>query len=425
MKRSTWIGAAVAVLAAFAVYLIVEPTLAGMRYGHGADEGFYLRYLQRVTREGLGVLPRLNEEWIADRVNWIYPPPTRVGLIAASAVFGEALGASMRTLSHFSLASTAVLVLAQYLFARRHTSELHAALLAVLTAGCALYLALSRRALSDAFTLLCQTVTLWTFLETLRNPRSRPARIAFVLAFAWTIATKEISVLLALPLFAFAAVERLRGRAEVSLVAHAASMAAAVALAVGAWILACGGFATWLRSTQIVLGSPATNEWALAYCSGPWYRYVLDEMLMSPWTTTLGLAGIATTLWRWRNGDYDALAVFLAVVYVGQIATLAPFVKNLRYVALLEMPLRLSAVALLLHPSVLGKTVVARGAAAALVGLMAASNVRDFQRCFIEGKLYDPLTVHLVRFREMSPPLKGAPRDAQAPTPEPAFDEER
>jgi hypothetical protein len=148
-------------------------------------------------------------------------------------------------------------------------------------------------------------------------------------------------------------------------------------------------------------------------------------MLMSPWTTTLGLAGIATTLWRWRNGDYDALAVFLAVVYVGQIATLAPFVKNLRYVALLEMPLRLSAVALLLHPSVLGKTVVARGAAAALVGLMAASNVRDFQRCFIEGKLYDPLTVHLVRFREMSPPLKGAPRDAQAPTPEPAFDEER
>ncbi len=421
MNRARWIAVAVVALAAFGVYWIVEPTLEGMRYADTADEGFYLRYLKRVSSEGLGVLPRLNEEWIADRGNWIYPPPTRVGLIGASALFGSFFGASMETLSYFSLASTIALVVVQYVFARRHTGELQAVLLAVLTAGCALYLALSRRALSDAFTLLCQTVTLWTFLETLRSPRSWPARLAFVVAFAWTIATKEIGALLSIPLFAFASVERLRGRAEVSLVAHAASMTAAVALAVGAWILACGGFATWMRSTEIVLGSPATNEWAIAYCSGPWYRYAIDELLMSPWTTTLGLLGMATALWRWRNGDYDALAVFLAVVYVGQIATLAPFVKNLRYAALLELPLRLSAVALLLHPSVLGRTLVSRGVAVALVALMAAANVRDFQRFFIAANIYDPVSVHLVRYREMLPPLK-KPRDA-ADSPAGAADE--
>ena len=30
--------------------------------------------------------------------------------------------------------------------------------------------------------------------------------------------------------------------------------------------------------------SPATNEYAIRYGSGAWFRYPIDELLMSPWT---------------------------------------------------------------------------------------------------------------------------------------------
>jgi hypothetical protein len=52
-----------------------------------ADDGYYLRFMQRVGAEGLPAFPRLFDEWNATPKDWIFPPPSRVGFIVATALW--------------------------------------------------------------------------------------------------------------------------------------------------------------------------------------------------------------------------------------------------------------------------------------------------------------------------------------------------
>ena len=157
-----------------------------------------------------------------------------------------------------------------------------------------------------------------------------------------------------------------------------------------------------METLRIVLASPATNEYALMYGSGGWFRYPIDELLMSPWPTALGLAGVATVLWRWRRGEYDSLAVALALVYLCQVAALAPFTKNLRYVAVLEVPLRVLAVMLLWELGAAARQRLGRPLVVALVALLCALGWQDYQ-LFRRAGVYDPVTLLLAGVRGLVP----------------------
>jgi hypothetical protein len=169
------------------------------------------------------------------------------------------------------------------------------------------------------------------------------------------------------------------------------------------WALAAGNPATLLRVMRIVLLSPASNEYAIAYGSGGWYRYPIDELLMSPWPTALGLAGVVVALWRWRRGEYDCLAVALALVYVAQVLVLSFFTKNLRYVAVLEMPLRVLAVVLLWELLRARSSALGRWTCVATVALLCWLGHRDYELIWLRWKTYDPVTLPLAGARGLVP----------------------
>src|SRR6185295_16178838 len=67
------------------------------------DDQYYLRYLQVVSANGLSAFPGLFERWNASQVDRLFPPPSRVGYIVTSVVWGKLVGADYRSLQTLSL----------------------------------------------------------------------------------------------------------------------------------------------------------------------------------------------------------------------------------------------------------------------------------------------------------------------------------
>jgi hypothetical protein len=124
---------------------------------------------------------------------------------------------------------------------------------------------------------------------------------------------------------------------------------------------------------------------------------------MSPGPTALGLAGVVTALWRWRRGEYESLSVALALVYLCQVAVLSPFTKNLRYVAVLEGPLRVLALLLLWELCGAARRRAARFLVVALVAALCWLGWQDYELFWLRWRAYDPVTVVLAGIRGLVP----------------------
>lgn len=378
-------------------------SLDSVQYQPHSDDGYYLRYMQDVSQRGLGALPEQFTFYLSETRHWIFPPPSRVGFTLACALWSELFGASLRAISLLSMVSHLALVVVSFAFALRWTSPLRAVCVASLMGFSTLHLGLSRLALTDVFISLVQVASIGLFIEYLRAPERRGRAIAFAVVFGFAMLTKEISVLLALPFAGCAALARWGERRAVPVARTVAILVLpGLACALG-WWLAAGDLTTVWRVMKIVLLSPGTNEYALQFGSGGWFRYPIDELLMSPWTTLLGLGGVALALWRWRRGDLDLIAVSLALVYIAQVGVLGLFTKNLRYVAVLEFPLRFLAAGLIWDLCAAERSARGRVLAAAVALTLCAFAWSDYDRLWLEFRLYDPVTGALVIGREMAP----------------------
>lgn len=394
-------GAVVALIAGLGVAL--HGSLDSVQYQPHSDDGYYLRYMQEVAERGLGAVPQQFTFYLSEPRHWIFPPPSRVGFTLACALWSELFGASLRSISLLSLASHLALVAVSFAFALRWFSTARAVCVAALMGFSTLHLGLARLALTDVFISLVQVTSIGLFIEYLRAPQRVWRAVAFALVFGFALLTKEISVLLAVPFAGCAALARWGERRDVPIGRTLAVLVLPGVACLLGWWLAAGDLTSLWRVMKIVLLSPATNEYALQFGSGAWFRYPIDELLMSPWTTLLGLGGVALALWRWRRGELDPLAVALALVYIAQVAVLGQFTKNLRYVAVLEFPLRVLALGWIWDICGAERSARGRAVAAALVLVLCALSWSDFQRLWIEFRLYDPVSGALLMGREMAP----------------------
>jgi hypothetical protein len=401
------LGWGVALALAVFVGVALARTLGEVRYQPTSDEGYYLKYMRDVGEQGLGAFPDLFRYYLGDARHHIFPPPSRVGFAVVSAAWGVATEASLPALSKLSLASHLLLILAVYGFASRWFGVARALLATALVATSTLCLGLARHALTDSFITLSQFLVLALFVEYVRAPRSLARTLAFGAAFTFAILTKEIAVLLAVPLAAWAAVERWQAGRDVPVARTLIVLAAPVIATILVWVVAAGSPILLYRVMRIVLLSPATNDYALRYGSGGWFRYPVDELLMSPAATLTGIAAVVVSLWRWRKSEYLSVPVGLSLVYVGQLICLAPFTKNLRYVTLLEVPLRVLAVLLLWELFAAERSRTRLAMCCAAVGLLCWTSWADYQLIWLKFHGYDPITALLVGVRELVPMTPG------------------
>ena len=372
-------------------------------YDAKSDDGYYLHFMQVVSERGLSAFPDLFREWNGDKAHWIYPPPSRVAFVLTTAGWAKLFGASLQALSWLSLCSHLAWTTLNWFFARRRMGETFALLLAALTGFSPLLLGIGRLALTDSFTLLLLTASLWLFLELVETPRSRLWTILFGLSFAAVILTKELSVLAALPLALFVLIERFGRRTPLPLGRFALVLALPVLATGPVFVLAAGSVETLLTTTRIVLASPATNDYAIRYCAGPWYRYLIDYLCLSPFPTVIGILSLGALVARIQRGVWERALVYFAVVGSGLLFEHAFFIKNVRYMVSLELPLRILALAWICDTARGLSSKHASWIAAATVALLCWLDWRSFHTVWIDFHGYDPVSYFLLCVRSIVP----------------------
>src|SRR6185503_3685318 len=159
-----------------------------------------------------------------------------------------------------------------------------------------------------------------------------------------TFLARELNLFLAPVLLALVLLHALRHRRWPSPWAIGAVSVVPLVGAVLVAALAAGGFDVAWRTLLTTVAQDGVNEYIVRYGGGPWFRYVLDYLLVSPWTT---LAYLVWLGWLGASRDADDDTSAWALVPILVVAALVPFSKSLRYVVALEAPIRLGAVLLL------------------------------------------------------------------------------
>jgi len=391
-------AADLAALALVALVLVgVARTLPLVRYENDPDEAHYLVYARHLALRGVPGVRDLFQDYASQPERWRFPNPLRLGYLAPAALWLRVAGASFEALSQLSLACHALLLATSYLLLRALLRDGRALAATALLACSPLWLALARRALVDSTATLSAALAVAACVASLGAPRSRRRAGLFAAAFVFAILVKETNALLGLPFGLALLAQRLRH--GVWPVAAAQAWLAAPILAFTLWWFAAGDLATLLRIALVILRSPASNPYALQYGGGGWSRYLIDFLLLAPATTLLGLAGLAVLVWSARERRVEPALAFLALLLVALWLAYQPFTRNVRYVALLELPLRVLAVSALWQLPLPRARAVALG----VLLLLCWSDWQSFETLFVRGGIYDPVSAELLGARGLVP----------------------
>jgi hypothetical protein len=370
-SRIAWIVVLV-VIAGWGAYLAF--TLGSIRYAEQADEAWYLRYATEVSTRGVGILPQLFDRYLDHESSQVYPNPLRVLFILFSAAWCAIFGSTYSALSVLSLC--------------------------------------------------CHLATALVTFVAARPSRKRTG--LFALALTVALLTKENHVLFA-PAFAlFLGWLAIRRSVSIPWLWAAAAIGIPMAITAVVFVLAAGGVGPVVKLAGVILSSPAGNEYAVRFGSGPWYRYIVDFLVLSPWVTLAGLGGVAAVLLGRVARGRDLLEFFVVFLVVS-LALFGFLTKNVRYLAVLDVAWRGLAVGFVFEAVVLlgarlavGRApatggapppdgALALGGAAALGGALALGalacvfDVVTFRTFFLANELYDPISAALLGLRDIVP----------------------
>lgn len=363
------------------------------------DELVYIRYATRISADGLSQFRLLAQEYASNPSLWVFPNPLRVLYILMTALGCRLAGAcSGATVAAVSLLSGIALVLLTIVLAWRMFGERVALLSGLLAALSPLQLALSRRAWQDGFFSLTVLLALWAYWEGGRTSR-KAWDLLLGCSLLAALLTKESAIIFPLGLLGTLLLRHCRRSTSIPL---NRSMLAALLLPLplAALILLAlipdpsllvRVYNSWLWATE-------AGAYAIAYSQGPWFRYLIDFLLLSPLTTLLAVGYYFKPAGEQEDPFLGRSTLILFLVF----SLLA--LKNVRYVSFLDIPVRILAVLTLTslsrHPAV--ERVGERGVFMAVL-LLAAYDLSLFYALFIGGGVYDPVTATLAKAERLIP----------------------
>lgn len=396
---------AVAIL--LGVAALVCSTLDSVTYQTHADEGFYHAYASRVAAQGPAGFSGIFRDYLhSSQVTRYFPNPLRVLTISLGAIAMKLGGGPYYTnLSLLSLAAFLGLLGVMFAGTGRAFGWRTAVWTLLLAAAAPLHLALARRALSDTLISAFLVGSLWLLLRALWPETESPPRrwVPVALAFAGALLVKESAFLL-MPMALFFLVWKcFQSGRPLALWPLLAVTALPLLLAGAVMALAAGGVGEAWRTATVFSGAASLSGYAAKNQSGPWYRFLVDLMLISPWPVLCWLAWIGALIaGRTRDGRLWFWALVPAL-FIG-MASLMPAGKNPRFVLFAEMPMRLCTVLLLQRATRDAKGNLGSAALmAAAVGGIVWMDLNSFRELFVAGGIYDPVGATLLIARGFLP----------------------
>jgi 4-amino-4-deoxy-L-arabinose transferase-like glycosyltransferase len=307
----------------------------------GFDEGLYREYVNGLSKSGLSSYPQIVQEYIEiqKKLPGSILPPLRFLYIFAAyiwhSVFGsEALQSLHQVAAFFNMLT---LALATF-FAWRLRGPVCAVAIAALMSVAPTQLHMSQHALVDGFFTFWTLLVLWLFWENLQRARSWPWLVGYIIALALLVLTKENSFFVWIALVALLITNRWLTFGAVNREILVATVLGPLLGVVGLILLA-GGIDVFIQSYELSVGKNFQLPYAILTGDGPWYRYLVDLLLVSPIVLILAVAAVFR-LDRKMKAEWF-MTIFVTASYV--VMCNVKYGMNLRYANMWDFPLRFLA----------------------------------------------------------------------------------
>lgn len=367
----------------------------------GFDEELYRKYANAIAQDGLGGYPGIVQAYIEAQKerSGSFLPPVRFLFIFTGflwhSLFGtETLDGLHQLASLFSILTLALAAL----FAWRVRGPTWAIAIAALMAFAPTQLHMSQHALVDGFFTFWATLVLWLYWENLQAPRDWRWLSGYIIALALLVLTKENSFFVWIALVALLIVNRWFRFGSITRELAIATVLGPL-LGVVALIFLAGGIDTLVQCYRLSVGKNFELRYAILTGDGPWYRYLVDLMLVSPLVLLLAI-GTMFRLDRSMKPEWF-MSIFIAASYL--VMCNVKYGMNLRYANMWDMPLRFLAFSQIMAFGSLVKQY--RGAIiAGGVLLLAAIEFHQYLVLAVRYPLYELITHDLLQALQILKP---------------------
>ena len=193
---------------------------------------------------------------------------------------------------------------------------------------------LAQRALIDGYFAFWSIAALWLAWENLQRPRHWGWLSAYTLCLTILVLTKENAAFVVFAIFGVLLLNRLLRLGTLTPQLLAATM---LGPALGVLILAAlvGGIWEWVEFYRMFVAKSRTNFYSILAQDGPWYRYAVDFVIISPLVCACACGGV------FRLGRRDRAGLFLTLFLLLSLAamSLVRYGISLRYAAFCDLPI--------------------------------------------------------------------------------------
>jgi 4-amino-4-deoxy-L-arabinose transferase-like glycosyltransferase len=308
----------------------------------GFDENLYRQYVNHLAKTGIGAYPDVVESYVATQKNLphaILPPVRFLYIVSAyiwQSMFGSETMDSLRDVAALFSIFTLLLAL---LFAWRMRGPIWGLGVATLVAVAPTQIHMSQHALIDGFFAFWALLSLWLLWECLAAPGNWRWLTAYAVTLALLVLTKENSFFVWLGLVALILANRWFQFGTTTKALLLATLAGPL-LGVVILVFLAGGLGNLIETYRLLVTKAAQSPYSILTGDGPWYRYLVDLLLVSPLILLLALGTIFRINRTMKPELY--LAVFIAASYL--VMCNVKYGMNLRYANMWDTPLRFLAV---------------------------------------------------------------------------------
>src|SRR6266446_3105960 len=360
----------------------------------GFDEGLYAEYVHKLATLGLSAYPLIVQDYVErqERLQRSILSPLRFLYIYWGYLWHLSFGTDpLLALKSVASLFSVLTLFVSIAFVWRLKGKAWALAIGALMCVAPTQIHMSQHALVDGFFTFWALICLWLFWENLQAPRDWRRLVAYIVGLALLVLTKENSFFVWIALVAllvanhwlrFGTVTR-----ELIIATVLGPLLGGVIL-----VLLAGGLSQTIHTYHYSLAKNYQLQYAILTGDGPWYRYLVDLLLVSPIVLILALG----TLFRLNRTLKPELfmSIFIAASYL--VMCNVKYGMNLRYANMWDMPLRflaLSALVGLVSPLRRYRNIVLGIA----VALICAIELRQYIILFVNFPLYELVNEGLLR----------------------------
>jgi len=307
----------------------------------GFDERLYTEYVHKLATLGLSAYPLIVQDYVdrQERLQRSILSPLRFLYIYSGYLWHLSLGTDpLLALKSVASLFSVLTLFVSIAFVWRLKGKAWALAIGALMCVAPTQIHMSQHALVDGFFTFWALICLWLFWENMLAPRDWRWLVAYIVGLALLVLTKENSFFVWIALVAllvanhwlrFGTVTR-----ELVIATVLGPLLGGVIL-----VLLAGGLSQTIHTYHYSLAKNYQLHYAILTGDGPWYRYLVDLLLVSPIVLILAFG----TLFRLDREMKPELfmSIFIAASYL--VMCNVKYGMNLRYANMWDLPLRFLA----------------------------------------------------------------------------------